>query len=41
VIALARRLPLPVPVERYAMPTTTYALGGLAAFWFVERVAGF
>jgi hydrogenase/urease accessory protein HupE len=40
-IALARRLPLPVPVERYALPATTYALGGLAAFWFVERVAGF
>jgi hydrogenase/urease accessory protein HupE len=41
VIALARRLPLPVPVERYALPATTYALGGLAAFWFVERVGGF
>ncbi len=41
VIALAKRLPLPVPVERNALPATTYALGGLAAFWFVERVAGF
>ena len=41
VIALARRLPLPGVVERYAMTATTYALGGLAAFWFVERVAGF
>ena len=41
VIALARRLPLPVVAERYARPATTYALGGLAAFWFVERVAGF
>jgi hydrogenase/urease accessory protein HupE len=40
-IALARRLPLPVLVERYAMSATIYALGGLAAFWFVERVAGF
>ena len=41
VIALARRLPLPGLVERYALTATTYALGGLAAFWFVERVAGF
>jgi hydrogenase/urease accessory protein HupE len=40
-MALARRLPLPVLAERYAVPATTYALGGLAAFWFVERVAGF
>ncbi|ANY84881.1 HupE / UreJ protein (plasmid) [Microvirga ossetica] len=41
VIALARRLPLPGLVQRYALTATTYALGGLAAFWFVERVAGF
>ena len=41
VVALARRLPLPDMVERHAMTATTYALGGLAAFWLVERVAGF
>jgi hydrogenase/urease accessory protein HupE len=40
-ITLARRLPLPVMVERYTVPVTTYALGGLAAFWFVDRVADF
>ncbi|GEO16297.1 HupE/UreJ family protein [Microvirga aerophila] len=40
-IALARRLPLPTAVGRYALPCATYAIGGLAAFWFVERVAGF
>ena len=41
VMALARRLPLPTAVGRYALPCATYAIGGLAAFWFVERVAGF
>lgn len=40
-MALARRPPLPTAVERYALPCATYAIGGLAAFWFVERVAGF
>jgi hypothetical protein len=40
-MALARRLRLPEPVERFALPMATYFIGGLAAFWFIERVAGY
>lgn len=40
-LALARRVPLPDSVSRRAQPVATYAIGTLAAFWFVERVAGF
>jgi len=40
-IALARRLGLPQVVIRQAQPLTAYGIGILAAFWFVERVAGF
>jgi hypothetical protein len=28
-------------MARYARPAVTYAIGTLAAFWFVERVAAF
>ena len=38
---LARRIPLPEPLSRRARPLVTYVIGTLAAFWFVERVAGF
>jgi hydrogenase/urease accessory protein HupE len=40
-LALARRVPIPATLSRCAQPVATYAIGTLAAFWFVERVAGF
>jgi hypothetical protein len=39
--ALARRVALPPIVVRHAVPAATYAIGALAAFWFIERVAAF
>jgi hydrogenase/urease accessory protein HupE len=39
--ALAKRLRLPPLLARDALPVGTYAIGILAAFWFVERVANF
>jgi hydrogenase/urease accessory protein HupE len=40
-IAFARLIRMPSFVTRYAYPTATFAIGTLAAFWFVERVAAF
>jgi hydrogenase/urease accessory protein HupE len=40
-LALAQRLPLPRPLTQHALPVATYAIGTLAAFWFVERLSGF
>ena len=40
-LAVARRFPIPARVSLQAQPVATYAIGTLAAFWFVERVAGF
>jgi hydrogenase/urease accessory protein HupE len=40
-LALARRIPIHHDLSRHALPVATYAIGTLAAFWFVERVAGF
>jgi hypothetical protein len=40
-LAAVRRIPIPVSVTQRARPVATYAIGTLAAFWFVERVAGF
>lgn len=40
-LALVRRLPLPKVVAQRAPTFVTYAIGTLAAFWFVERVASF
>jgi hydrogenase/urease accessory protein HupE len=40
-LTLASRLPLPRPLAQRAMPVASYAIGTLAAFWFVERLAGF
>jgi hydrogenase/urease accessory protein HupE len=37
----ARRIKLPVLVERHARTVATYAIGIMAAYWFVERLAGF
>jgi hypothetical protein len=41
VAALARRVGSPTLVERQAVPAATYAIGAIAAFWFIERVSGF
>jgi hypothetical protein len=41
VLALARRLDLPQPVQRHALPAASYAIGTLAAFWFIQRLAFF
>ncbi len=40
-LALARRVALPRPLVQHALPVASYAIGTLAAFWFVERLAGF
>ena len=41
VLAAARRFkPAPI-VERRALFASTYVIGALAAFWFIERLAGF
>jgi hydrogenase/urease accessory protein HupE len=40
-LAYARRIKFPPVVERYASTVATYAIGIVAAFWFIERLAGF
>ena len=40
-LAIVRRIPLPAWAARQAQPVATYAIGTLAAFWFIERVAAF
>jgi hydrogenase/urease accessory protein HupE len=37
----ARLIRLPAVVESHARTVTTYAIGIMAAYWFVERLAGF
>jgi hydrogenase/urease accessory protein HupE len=39
--AVAERFNLPPIVERRALRATTYGIGALAGFWFIERLAGF
>jgi hydrogenase/urease accessory protein HupE len=41
VLACARRIDFPPVVERHALSVATYAIGTVAAFWFIERLAGF
>jgi hydrogenase/urease accessory protein HupE len=36
-----RRFSVPPGIRRAALPVTTYAIGITAAFWFIERLAGF
>jgi hydrogenase/urease accessory protein HupE len=38
---LTKWIKVPVFVERHARLTTTYAIGIMAAYWFIERLAGF
>ena len=40
-LTLAKRVPLPHPVARRALPVASYVIGALAAFWFIERLSGF
>jgi hydrogenase/urease accessory protein HupE len=39
--ALARRVRVPATLTRWAKPVAAYAIGALAALWFIERVAAF
>jgi hydrogenase/urease accessory protein HupE len=41
VLACAKFISFPSAVERHALSAATYAIGTTAAFWFIERVAGF
>jgi len=41
VLACIRRMNAPPAVQRHALPVATYAIGTLAAFWFIERLASF
>jgi hydrogenase/urease accessory protein HupE len=41
VIRLAKQLPIPAVAEDRLRLVTSYAIGTVAAFWFVQRVAGF
>ena len=41
VLAAIRRIDVPPAVERHAMSMATYGIGTMAAFWFIERLAGF
>ena len=36
-----RRLSVPPTIRQAAVPVTSYAVGSVAAFWFIERLAGF
>jgi hydrogenase/urease accessory protein HupE len=40
-LACIRRIDFPLAVERHALSIATYAIGTMAAFWFIERLAGF
>lgn len=40
-IALAKRIKVTAIFDRYALPTATYTIGALAAFWFIERLMAF
>jgi hydrogenase/urease accessory protein HupE len=40
-LALLKRVALPPGLAQHALPVASYAIGTLAAFWFVNRLAGF
>jgi hypothetical protein len=40
-LAVARRFNLSAVAGRRALHATTYGIGALAGFWFIERLAGF
>jgi hypothetical protein len=41
VLICIERIDFPLVVERHALSIATYGIGTMAAFWFIERVAGF
>jgi HupE / UreJ protein len=41
VMKLAKRLPIPAKVPYQLKTVTAYGVGTVAAFWFIERLAGF
>ena len=41
VLACIKRIDFPLVVKRHALSIATYAIGIMAAFWFIERLAGF
>jgi hypothetical protein len=41
VLAAAKRIHFPTAIERYASLAATYAIGTMAAFWFIDRLAAF
>ena len=41
VLACVKRIDFPPVVERHALSIATYGIGTMAAFWFIERLAGF
>jgi hydrogenase/urease accessory protein HupE len=41
VLACAKRIRFPPVIERHAPTVATYAIGSVAAFWFIERIADF
>lgn len=40
-LACAKRIRLPAMITRAALPVASYAIGSVAAFWFIERLSGF
>ena len=40
-LAGLKRIDIPEPIVRSALPVATYAIGSTAAFWFFERLSGF
>jgi hydrogenase/urease accessory protein HupE len=40
-LAGAKRIDFPPVIERHALSVATYAIGTMAAFWFIDRLAGF
>ena len=40
-LAGLKRIDMPEPIVRSALPVATYAIGSTAAFWFFERLSGF
>ncbi len=40
-LACAKRIDFPPIIEHHALSVATYAIGTMAAFWFIERLAGF
>lgn len=41
VLSIVKRIEFPPTIEQHALTATTYAIGTMAAFWFIERLAAF